>query len=145
MANQVNDGLLRPLINACVKAAWSPTKIIDNTARLPALAADLPYAVVALVNMTQDFGGLRMEAQTYRYEITGVFGWPASGTINDAMISRANSLMAQLTESPNFGLYGRGRRVTEITFDSQGGGDDQEPVYSVTVTLELTVFDSQSN
>lgn len=145
MANQINDGLLRPLINACVKAAWSPTKIVDNAARLPYAAADLPYAVVFLAGMTQDFGGLRMEAQTYRYEITGVFAWPSSGTINDALVSRANSLMSQLTDSPNFGPYGRGRRVTEVAFDSQGGGDDQEPVYSVTVTLELTVFDSQSN
>lgn len=148
MPNAINDAALRAQLHTDILASWlttfAPTRICDNEPRLPYTSAHLPYAVVSLVEMTQEPSGLRHEAQTYRYEITGVFAWPASGTIAAAQEARANALLAQLTANRTYATIGRDFLVESVLFDAQGGSDEQEPVYTITVIFVVTVYDEHS-
>lgn len=148
MPNAVNDSTLRAQIHTDILAAWTstyaPTRIVDNEPRLPYTASHLPYAVVLLTEVTQEPSGLRHEAQTYRYEITGVFAWPGSGTIAAAQETRANALLAQLTANRTYATIGRDFLAESVLFDQQGGSDEQEPVYTVTTVFVVTVYDEHS-
>lgn len=149
--NQIADKTLRAQLHSDIQTAWTgsnlPQKIYDGRPRLQKAKADLPYAVITLTQFQQPKAGLLRVTQTYTYEIALVQLWsnlPASTSIEDYKVDLANALIAVLTLNRVYAGIGRERQIMGADFGEGQTPEDNEPVFEVSVTFQVTVDDVYS-
>ncbi len=147
MPNQINDAPLRAQLHTDIMAAHTganiPVAVHDDDPLLSKASADLPYYVLTLQDFHQEKEALRKVRQYYRYEITGRFPWPVSGTIQQAKIDRANEIMAVITASVGYATIGVDSLVASVDF-KHGQEDPQEPILEYSLYFDIQVVDDRS-
>lgn len=138
MALSLDDSTVRTALRTSIRTAWSVTRIFDDEPKTIAAASHLPRAFIFLqdteITTGQGQSGMGQVEVPLTYEITGQFAYPASGSLEEAKVSKANLLLAQLTASASFG--GGRRDVVAVRFEKTPT-EKLEEAYTVTIVFRV--------
>lgn len=127
--------LLAAIGQDCVDAWGLTDKSVDyGQPRLP--KKNLPYAVIDILDVEMDFSGKGVE-QTYQFSIIGRFAFPETGNIVLEKIARANELIAQLIDGPNYKGLAYLPIVRAVQFEETD--PTLEKAYEVAILFECKV------
>lgn len=134
---QIPDAPIRARLEDDLRACWNPTNLRPDAPRVAQNAADLPDVRVHLLDGEVQGQGPGSAARDVvvplTYEITGRWAYPASGTVNEAQVSRLNAFLAVFTaDYPRYAGW-RYQESVGWVFDDQA----EERTYTVTVTVTI--------
>jgi hypothetical protein len=141
MAIDLGDSTFRPLLRDDMIAAWDLLKVHYDAPYLPGEASDLPRGFIQIRNVEPgEPQGFSRRNKWHPYRLVGQFAYPASGTVEEARVTRVNELMDILTSEATSNIYKddwRYRDDGQPFEDAEALGDPQNRIYHVVVDFAL--------